>query len=114
MAHFEYVAWLARWLLSQPEFTFEWDEGNAIKSVNKHNVSIESAEQVFENREMLAPLGIQVTPATNEPRFGALGMDLLGRRLSVSFTIRSGNIRVISARPMSSTERKRYASLREE
>ena len=37
----------------------------------------------------------------DEPRFGTLGMDLLGNRLFVSFTIREGRIRVISIRPMS-------------
>jgi len=58
------------------------------------------------------PLGIQISPAVDEPRFGALGMDLLGHRLAVCFTIREGKIRVISIRPMSGSERKRYASLR--
>ena len=113
MAQYEFVAWLARWLFEQEDFVFEWDHGNSMKSVSKHGVSTETAEQVFRNKEVLAPLGIQVSPKANEPRFGALGMDLLGHRLSVCFTIREGKIRVISTRPMSQFERKKYASLRE-
>jgi len=84
------------------------------KSTQKHKIGTETAEQVFHNRDVLAPLGIQIAPKVNEPRFCALGMDLSGRRLSVCFTIRGGKIRIISARPMSQMERKKYASLREE
>ena len=112
MAQFEFVAWLNQWLFRREDFEFEWDLGNSTKSNQKHGIEVESAEQFFENKECLVPLGIQVAPRTNEPRFGALGMDFLGKRLSVSFTIREGKIRVISIRPMSQTERKRYASLR--
>jgi uncharacterized DUF497 family protein len=61
---------------------------------------------------MIVPLGIQVAPATNEPRFGVLGTDFSGRKLSVCFTIREGKIRIISARPMSKNERMNYESIR--
>jgi uncharacterized DUF497 family protein len=114
MAQFEFVAWLVQWLFQQDDFEFIWDEGNATKSTQKHRVDAERAEQVFRNKDYLVPLGIQISPAPNEPRFGALGMDLMGRRLSVCFTIRAGRIRVISIRPMSQRERRSYASLREE
>jgi uncharacterized DUF497 family protein len=114
MAQFEFVAWLAQWLLEQDEFAFDWDEGNSSKSTQKHKIGTEAAEQLFRNREVLAPLGIQIAPKVNEPRFCALGMDLSGRRLSVCFTIRGGKIRVISIRPMSQMERKKYVALREE
>ena len=114
MAHFEFVAWLAKWLLTQRDFVFEWDVGNSTKSLQKHGIPLERAEEVFSNREFLVPLGIQVMPVTNEPRFGVLGLDLTGQRLSVCFTIRAGKVRVISSRPMSELERKMYASLRKE
>ena len=114
MAQFEFVEWLVKWILSQSDFVFDWDAGNSEKSVTKHGVSIENAEQIFKNQEVFVPLGIQVKPATNEPRFGALGMDLLGQRLSICFTIREGKVRIISVRPMSKSERKQYASLRKE
>jgi|SRR6185312_2453416 len=112
MAQFEFVAWLVQWILEKQSFEFDWDNGNSTKSLQKHKVSPESAEQVFMNKDFLVPLGIQVSPAANEPRFGALGTDLSGNKLSLSFTIREGRIRVISARPMSKSERKNYESIR--
>jgi uncharacterized DUF497 family protein len=114
MAQFEFVVWLAQWFFAQGDFEFDWDHGNSTKSVQKHQVTSENAEQVFRNKDFLVPLGIQIEPVANEPRFGALGMDLTGQRLSVSFTIGEGKIRIISVRPMSQMERKKYASLREE
>lgn len=112
MAQFEFVAWLVKWILEQNSFDFDWDHGNSTKSLQKHKVSSESAEQVFLNKDFLVPLGIQVSPTTNEPRFGALGTDFSGRQLSLCFTIREGRIRIISARPMSKVERKNYESIR--
>ena len=112
MAQFEFVSWLVKWILEKDSFGFDWDHGNSTKSLQKHKISLESAEQVFLNKDMLVPLGIQVAPATNEPRFGALGTDFSGRKLSVCFTIREGKIRIISARPMSKSERMNYESIR--
>lgn len=112
MAQFEFIEWLLTWLFSQTAFDFIWDDGNATKSWLKHRVTTEEAEQVFLNRDCLVPLGIQVHPEANEPRFGALGISMLGKMLSVSFTIRAGKIRIISARPMSSHERRMYAAIR--
>ena len=111
MAQFEFVEWLLLWLLNQAYFEFDWDEGNSTKSLQKHGINIESAEQLFHNKEGLVPLGIQISPQMNEPRFGVLGVDLSGNRLSVSFTIREGKIRVISIRKMSQKERNHYVSL---
>lgn len=79
MARFEFIQWLVQWLFSQTDFEFIWDEGNDTKSLQKHGVSTDEAEQIFLNRDCLAPLGIQVDPKPNEPRFGVLGVTLLGR-----------------------------------
>ena len=114
MAQFEFVAWLAQWLITQEDFQFEWDQGNSSKSQQKHGIEMTAAEQLFYNKDCLVPLGIQTAPTSNEPRFGAFGVDLLGNHLFVSFTIREGKVRIISIRPMSQIERKKYVSLREE
>lgn len=90
MAQFEFVAWLMQWLLQQDSFEFEWDQGNSAKSAKKHGIDLEYAEQMFRNKKFLISLGIQIAPATDEPRFGALGMDLTDRKLSTCFTIRNG------------------------
>jgi uncharacterized DUF497 family protein len=87
---------------------FDWDEGNAQKSVNKHDVLPVEAEQVFFNVPllMLEDLGHSV----GEARYYALGRTDSGRLLSISLTLRDEGklIRVISARPMSRKERAVY------
>ena len=85
---------------------FHWDAGNQTKSVEKHSVSCDEAEQVFLNN----PLKVLSDPihSTDEPRFHAFGRTDEGRRLTIAFTIRSSRIRVISARPMHRKARKGY------
>jgi uncharacterized DUF497 family protein len=113
MARFEFIQWLVQWLFSLDDFDFIWDRGNDSKNLQKHRITTLEAEQVFLNRDCLVPLGIQVAPKPNEPRFGVLGVTLSGKLLAISFTVRSGKIRVISARTMSKNERRMYAAIRE-
>jgi uncharacterized DUF497 family protein len=88
---------------------FEWDDGNARKSRDKHDVSQAEAEQVFLNQ----PLLVANDPghSRHESRFHALGQTDEGRPLHVTFTLRQAatRIRVISARDTSRKERARYA-----
>lgn len=114
MAKFEFSGWLLRWLFSKKTLEFIWDDGNATKSRQKHEVDATEAEQVFCD-EGIYPLGSQVEPEVDEPRFGLLGKTFSGRRLHVVFTVRSGQVRVISARPMHRKERAHYEqALRQE
>lgn len=87
---------------------FDWDEGNARKSVDKHSVSQAEAEQTFFN----APLLLVSDPkhSQQEPRYHALGKTDDGRLLHVTFTLRAAGalIRVISARDMHRNERIHY------
>ena len=87
---------------------FQWDEGNARKSADKHRVSQAEAEQVFLNEPLLV-IGDD-RHSRSEPRFHALGVTKAGRRVHVTFTLRHGDtlIRVISARDMHRKERARY------
>ena len=87
---------------------FQWDEGNARKSFDKHGVSQSEAEQVFFNEPFLAVEDVK--PRRPEPRFHALGVTDSGRQLHMTFTLREENtrIRVISARDMHRKERSRY------
>ena len=84
---------------------FDWDAGNARKSIDKHEVSQSEAEQVFFNSPLL------MTPdrnhSQNERRLHALGVTDAGRQLHITFTLRSAGtlIRVISARTMHRKER---------
>ncbi len=93
---------------------FEWDEGNARKISDKHGVSQAEAEQIFFN----APLRVapDVKHSVEEPRYHALGETDEGRRLHITFTLRSDEtlIRVISARDMHRKERKTHDDIQTE
>ncbi|MCP8883119.1 BrnT family toxin [Devosia sp. XJ19-1] len=87
---------------------FDWDEGNARKSADKHGVSQSEAEQVFFNEPLLTlpdPVHCEL-----EIRFHALGRTDGSRMLHITFTLRDEHtrLRVISARDMSRRERSYY------
>lgn len=87
---------------------FDWDDGNARKNADKHEVGQSEAEQVFFN----APLLVLADKKHSEGefRYHALGHTDDGRRLHITFTLRDGDslLRVISARDMSRKERDAY------
>jgi uncharacterized DUF497 family protein len=87
---------------------FDWDEGNARKSVDKHGVSQAEAEQIFFNEPLL--VAEDARHSNREARLHGLGRADAGRLLHVTFTLRRDDtlIRVISARPMHRMERPRY------
>lgn len=88
---------------------FEWDAGNAEKNWRTHRVSQAECEQVFFSRPVvIAP---DLAHSGREARLAALGKTLAGRRLSVVFTIRDTQVRVISARDMSRKDRRIYAQV---
>lgn len=105
MANFKFVEWLVLWLQETTSLEFDWDKGNRTKSALKHAVTSSEAEEVF-RAGLAAPLGLQVSPATSEERFGIVGPSAAGRMLQVVFTIRNGKVRPISARPAAKWERK--------
>lgn len=87
---------------------FNWDDGNARKSEERHGVSMAEAEQVFFNTPLL--MLEDVAHSGKEPRIHALGKTDEGRALHVTFTLREAgtSIRVISARDMHRKERVIY------
>jgi uncharacterized DUF497 family protein len=87
---------------------FQWDDGNARKSTDKHGVSQAEAEQVFFNEPLV--IMDDSRHSQSEPRFHVLGITNAGRRLHVSFTLRESDtgIRAISARDMHRKERTAY------
>ena len=82
--------------------TFEWDEGNSLKSWIKHKVSTKEQEQTFFDKHKRA---FKDTDHSHiEERFLLFGKTKKGRRLIVAFTIRNEKVRCISARPMNRKE----------
>jgi uncharacterized protein len=87
---------------------FEWDEGNARKNADKHDVSQAEVEQLFFNEPlMIVP---DLVHSMAEIRLHALGKTDEARKLHATFTLRhkGTKIRVISARNMSRKEREYY------
>lgn len=84
---------------------FEWDAANWRKSEQKHGVAAAEAEEVLLNDPLCQP---DRRHSEGEQRYVALGLTNEGRRLFVAFTVRRGSVRVVSARPMSRSERASY------
>ena len=86
---------------------FDWDEGNARKNERHEVTQVEAEDLFFDPRLLLAP---DPRHSDREPRVHALGETSAGRRLHVTFTLRSEGtrIRVISARDMHRKERMAY------
>jgi len=87
---------------------FEWDDGNARKSSDKHDVTQSEAEQVFFNSPLFVLLDEK--HRKQEILYHALGNKDSGRQLHITFTLRADDtlIRVISARDMHRKERAVY------
>jgi uncharacterized DUF497 family protein len=95
-------------MLDFGQLGFDWDDGNSSKSLDKHGVSQQGAEQVFVDPRVL--VFVDEKHSGEEQRFHAYGRTALGRLLEVSFTLRQDEtlISVISSRNMSRKERTRY------
>lgn len=83
---------------------FQWDRGNKSKNYQKHHVTDQECEEVFfdQNKKILK----DILHSDKEERYILLGPTKENRILFVVFTIRSGKIRVISARDLNKKEKK--------
>ena len=91
---------------------FDWDEENAIKNWERHQVTTEEAEDVFFNDPLVVRSDLR--HSKREKRYYALGQTRATRRLFVAFTIRRKLIRVISVRDMNRNEASAYQHLESE
>jgi uncharacterized protein len=85
---------------------FEWDEGNANKNWHLHSVTNGECEEVFFNLPLV--IAADKKHPDSEDRFFALGRTESNRWLFLAFTVRNNLIRVISAREMTKSERRKY------
>lgn len=86
---------------------FQFDPAKATGNLKKHGVSFADAEGVFYD-----PLAIHQldSDSDDEERFVAVGMGSAGAVLVVIYTLRGGEIRLISARHATRHEVKSYES----
>ena len=85
--------------------TFEWDEEKAAANVAKHGIRFDYAVRVF-----LDPYRLEMPDEREEDkevRFKTIGM-VDNRALVVIYTVRNGNIRLISARRAERYEQRQY------
>lgn len=86
--------------------SFDWDQGNINKNWDKHRVQHLECEEIFFNEPIVTK--VEKRGVSQEERVSALGVTNEGRFLFVVFTVRTGRIRVVSARDMNRKERKIY------
>jgi hypothetical protein len=87
---------------------FEWDADKAASNAIKHGVDFSEAMSVFGD-----PLEVTIMDPVHshsELRFVSVGLSERGRLLVVAYTERRGRIRIVSARPATSKERRHYES----
>jgi uncharacterized DUF497 family protein len=86
----------------------EWDPDKAAANLRKHRVDFADAATVLEDEAALTISDDDF----DEERFVTLGKDALGRVLVVVYTWRADEVRLISARTATPTERRQYESKR--
>lgn len=78
---------------------FDWDDINR-EHIARHHVAPEEVEEAFEGKRLINK--------SWGGRYTLLGRSAAGRYLIVAFVVRSGVARVVMARDMTRTERRRY------
>ena len=85
---------------------FEWDSEKAAENLRKHGVSFDEAATAFFDR-----LSVTIPDpdhSVGERRFITMGTSSTEKLLVVAHTEEESTLRIISARPASAAERKRY------
>lgn len=86
--------------------TFEWDPQKVVENEQRHGVNFIEASEVFDDDHSSSVP--DPDHSVNEHRYLIFGMSKQGKHLVVSYTERGERIRLISARPMTSHERRAY------
>lgn len=94
------------------EVEFEWDEGNRNKIYDRHGITTEEAESVFEDQN--AVVVSDVRHSQIEERFIIVGRNFGEKGMHIVFTMRKDKIRVISARKMHKKEVLRYEKIKKD
>ena len=85
---------------------FEWDPEKVRENEQKHGVTFLEASEVFDDDHSSSVR--DPDHSVDEERYLIFGISKQGRHLVVSYTERGERIRLISARQMTSRERKAY------
>lgn len=88
---------------------YQWDTKKAVSNLKDHDIDFADAIGVFEDEWALT---IKEHYVGSEQRFVTIGMDFLACILVVVYTYKSNDIRIISARKATKSERKIYEKKR--
>ncbi len=84
---------------------FQWDVNKARRNLSKHGVRFSDAATIFEDELALT---IEDPDAVGEWRYVTIGQSAEGVLLTVVYTLREKEIRIISARHATRRERQYY------
>jgi uncharacterized DUF497 family protein len=85
---------------------FEWDPSKAAANERKHGVSFEEASTIF--GDPLSDTFDDPDHSESEMRFIIIGHSVKGRLLFIAHRDDISSVRIISARELTSSERKQY------
>ena len=85
---------------------YEWDPAKARSNLRKHGVQFADSVAALEDESALT---IRDPDSTGEERWTTIGMDAFSRVLVLIYTWRSENLRVISCRKATASERRQYS-----
>jgi uncharacterized DUF497 family protein len=83
-----------------------WDEEKDLRNQKKHGISFDEAKTVFNDPRSITIADEQ--HSDKEDRYLDIGLSAQGRLIVVSYTERGANIRIISSRKATKSERKDY------
>ena len=86
--------------------TFEWHEAKAEMNLAKHGVGFDEAKTVFNDPRAISIANLD--HSVDEQRYIVIGISNRLRVLTVSYTERGDNMRIISARKATTRERNNY------
>jgi uncharacterized DUF497 family protein len=98
-------------LYQRAGLAFEWDNSKAAGNLAKHGVTFLEASTVFGDPS--ARIKFDGSHSEEEERYFILGYSDRQRLLAAAFTERGDNIRIITARAATPSERKSYEYARE-
>jgi uncharacterized protein len=85
---------------------FDWDGGNIEKSLIKHGISCQEAEEIYLD---ISAIHLEDKKhSIKEKRFAIIGKNFSGKILIAVFTFRKNKIRIISVRDVNKKEKDLY------
>ena len=85
---------------------FEWDDEKAVSNFQKHGISFEEGATIFNDPEIATIF--DPDHSEDEERYVSIGISIQGNLLVIVHTERKEQIRLISCRKATNTERKVY------